>query len=114
MVGDATFGHLAVPWHLTTREYVTDIRRVLTPTGTWCPQRHRHPTVVTDPAELATVAAVFDHVALVAPVSAIAGRNSANFVVLGSDGPLPLDALRPRIAALTDPVRGLDHRTGRR
>jgi spermidine synthase len=32
VIGDA-FGGVAVPWHLTTREVVADIRRVLTDDG---------------------------------------------------------------------------------
>jgi hypothetical protein len=55
-------------------------------------------------AELATVMSVFHQVALVAPVQAINGQTGANFVILASDASLPLDALRPRIAALTGPV----------
>ena len=34
VVGDA-FGSLAVPWHLTTREMVAEVRRVLRPGGTY-------------------------------------------------------------------------------
>jgi hypothetical protein len=56
-------------------------------------------------AEVATVAAVFDHVAVVSTAQALATtaeraevRAGANFVVLASDSPLPLDALRARLA----------------
>ena len=34
VIGDA-FGHLVVPWHLTTHEFVADIRRVLRRIA-WC------------------------------------------------------------------------------
>ncbi len=34
VVGDA-FGGVSVPWHLTTREAMNDVRRVLTPDGVY-------------------------------------------------------------------------------
>jgi hypothetical protein len=56
-------------------------------------------------AELATVAAVFPHVALVAPPAALAGEVGSNFVVLASDSPLPIDALENRLnETTTEPV----------
>ena len=103
VVGDA-FGHLAVPWHLTTREFVTEIRRVLAPEGAYALNVIDNPPASLVRAEIATVMAVFDHVALVAPAQAIAGVSGANFVILASNAPLPLDTLRPRIAALVGRV----------
>jgi spermidine synthase len=113
VVGDA-FGHLAVPWHLTTREFVADIRRVLRPGGTYALNVIDYPPTRLIRAELATIAAVFPHVALVAPAGAVAGEHGSNFVVLASDAPLPLDDLRGQLAALdvltrrTDPTTVLD------
>lgn len=107
VIGDA-FGHLAVPWHLTTREFVTDIRRVLAPDGAYALNVIDNPPDSLIRAEIATVMAVFEHVALVAPAQAIAGQSGANFVILASAAPLPLDALRPRIAALIGRVAVLD------
>jgi spermidine synthase len=107
VIGDA-FGHLAVPWHLTTREFVTQIRRVLTPTGAYALNVIDNPPASLVRAEIATVMAVFDHVALVAPVQAIDGKVGANFVILASDAPLPLARLRSRIASLVGRVAVLD------
>src|SRR5262249_27087484 len=81
VIGDA-FGHLAVPWHLTTREFVADIRRVLTPTGAYALNVIDTPPDLLIRDELATVVAVFRNVALVAPVAAVAGHAGANFVIL--------------------------------
>ncbi len=103
VIGDA-FGHLAVPWHLTTHEFVTDIRRVLRPGGGYALNVIDNPPSSLIRAELATVTSVFDQVAVVAPVQAIKGYSGANFVILASDAPLPLDVLRPRIAALAGQV----------
>jgi spermidine synthase len=113
VVGDA-FGHLAVPWHLTTAEFVTDIRRVLRPGGAYALNVIDYPPDRLIRAELATIRTVFPYVAVVAPQSALAGRNGANFVVLASAAPLPLTALRPQLTALDllnqrpDPTTVLD------
>jgi hypothetical protein len=45
-------------------------------------------------AELATVAAVFPYVALIAPPDALAGQVGSNFVIVASKSPLPLTAIR--------------------
>jgi spermidine synthase len=100
VIGDA-FGHLAVPWHLTTREFVTEVRRVLTPDGAYALNVIDYPPASLIRAEVATVMTVFRHVALVAPPYAVAGQSGANFVILASNSPLALEALRPRIAALS-------------
>jgi spermidine synthase len=107
VIGDA-FGHLVVPWHLTTQEFVTQIRRVLTPDGAYALNVIDNPPAALVRAEIATVMAVFEHVALVAPAQAIARQSGANFVILASNAPLPLDALRPRIASLIGGVSVLD------
>ncbi|MEH1012043.1 fused MFS/spermidine synthase [Micromonospora sp. CPCC 206060] len=103
VVGDA-FGHLVVPWHLATREMAAGIRRVLRPGGIYTQNVIDYPPGRFIRAELATVAAEFPHVALVAPPAGIAGTQGANFVIVASDSPLPLDALRTRLDRLTEPV----------
>lgn len=103
VVGDA-FGYLVVPWHLSTREMIADISRVMRPTGIYAQNVIDYPPDRFIKAELATVAAVFPHVALVAPPDALAGERGANFVILASRSPLPLAAIRPKLAALKEPV----------
>ena len=75
VVGDA-FARLAVPWHLTTVEPLRFAR-----------------------AEIATLAAVFDHVALVAPGSLLAGDRLGNIVLMASDDPIDSEKLATAIAA---------------
>ncbi|MEV4758677.1 fused MFS/spermidine synthase [Micromonospora sp. NPDC049559] len=104
VVGDA-FGYLVVPWHLATREMAAQIRRVIRPNGLYVQNVIDHPPLRFIRSELATVAAEFAHVALIAPPAAIAGEQGANFVIVASPSPLPLDALRARLTAtVTDPV----------
>ncbi|GAA0794929.1 fused MFS/spermidine synthase [Spirilliplanes yamanashiensis] len=104
VVGDA-FGHLVVPWHLATREMAADIDRVLRPTGIYAQNVIDYPPSRFIRSELATVQAVFPHVALIAPQDAIDGERGANFVIVASRQPLPREGL---LAALNvqavDPV----------
>ena len=103
VVGDA-FGHLVVPWHLATREMAVDIARVLKPDGVYAQNVIDYPPDRFIKAELATVAAAFPHVALVAPPDALAGDTGANFVIVASKSPLPLTALRASLDLVTEPV----------
>jgi spermidine synthase len=96
VVGDA-FGGVAVPWHLTTRELVADIRRVLADDGLYAVNIIDHPPLAFVRAEVATIAAVFPHLAIVARPGALAGEEGGNFVVLASDRPLPEDVVRQRL-----------------
>ena len=48
VVGDA-FGDLSVPWHLTTREFLTDVRRRDAPRRPLRPQPHRLPAAALRP-----------------------------------------------------------------
>jgi spermidine synthase len=101
VVGDA-FGHLVVPWHLATREMAAEVHRALRPTGVYAQNVIDYPPLRFIRAEMATVADVFPHVALVGPPAALAGNEGANFVIVASDSPLPLDALRERLTSTAD------------
>ncbi|MFR9776533.1 fused MFS/spermidine synthase [Micromonospora sp. MS34] len=101
IVGDA-FGHLVVPWHLATREMAADIRRVLRPGGIYVQNVIDLPPDRFIRAELATVAAEFRHVALIAPPGAIAGQHGANFLIVASDTPLPLARIQTSLRLLPE------------
>jgi spermidine synthase len=103
VIGDA-FGHLVVPWHLATREMAADISRVLRTDGVYAQNVIDYPPDRFIRAELATVADVFPHVALIAPPAALAGETGANFVIVASGAPLPLDLLRDRLGQVDEPV----------
>ena len=103
VVGDA-FGHLVVPWHLATREMAADISRALKPDGVYTQNVIDYPPNRFIRAELATVAAVFPYVALVAPPDALAGEIGANFVIVASRSPLQLAPLRNALDLTTKPV----------
>ncbi|WP_406040537.1 fused MFS/spermidine synthase [Micromonospora sp. NBC_00898] len=104
IVGDA-FGHLVVPWHLATREMAAEIRRVLRPGGIYVQNVIDYPPGRFVRAELATVAAEFRYVALVAPPGAIAGQYGSNFLIVGSDAPLPLARIEVGLRTLPEQAR---------
>jgi MFS family permease len=97
VVGDA-FGGLAVPWHLTTREVVAQIFRILRPDGVYAVNVIDFPPNRFVRAEVATIASVFPNVAIIADPAALKGSGGGNFVVVASAAPLRLDALRTRLA----------------
>ena len=98
VVGDA-FGHLVVPWHLATREMAAEIRRVTRPAGIYVQNVIDYPPLRFIRAEVATVAAEFPHVALVAPESSLAGETGSNFLIVASQSPLPLQRIRASLAS---------------
>ena len=92
VVGDA-FGSLAVPWHLTTAEMVEQVRRVLRPGGVYVLNVIDNPPLEFARAEIATLLAAFDDVAVLAPPSTLAGDVGGNLVLVASDRAIPLDEL---------------------
>jgi spermidine synthase/MFS family permease len=101
VIGDA-FGGQSVPWHLTTVEVARDIKRVLTNDGLYVLNVIDSPPSKFVKAEIATVRAVFSHVAVLSYPEAFAGEVGANFVVAASQKPLPLAAITKALAAQPD------------
>ncbi len=98
VLGDA-FGDLAVPWHLTTREFLADVHRLLRPDGVYLLNLIDHPPLRFSRAQLATMAAVFDHVTVIAPPDLLAGDGGGNFVLAASDAPFDAGRLQALIHA---------------
>jgi hypothetical protein len=97
-----------VPWHLTTKEFVDDVRRVLRPDGVYALNVIDYPPDRLIRAEVATIRGSFTYVALVAPEDALAARVGSNFVVLALNSPLPLYRLRPLVDGVAKPASVLD------
>lgn len=91
------FGGVAVPWHLTTRETVTDAARVLVPGGLYAANVIDYPPGDFARAEVATIAEVFDHVVLIARPPVLDGSGGGNLVIVASDAPLPVAAIRAQL-----------------
>ena len=98
VVGDA-FGGLAVPWHLTTREMLDQISRVLRPGGQYVVNIIDYPPLRFVRAEAATAGSVFSNVAVIARSSTIGGQNGGTLVLVASDTPLDSAAVEAAIAA---------------
>lgn len=95
VVGDA-FSGLAVPWHLTTREMLHEVRRVMRPGGLYVINLIDYPPLGFARAEAATLRDVFRHVAVIAPQERIEGRAGGGLILIGSDGPIPAQAILAR------------------
>ena len=98
VVGDA-FGGVSIPFHLTTAEALGEVRRVLAPDGLYVANVIDHPPLAFARAEVATLLAGFEHVAVAAspeaiggPSEALAGEGGGNLVLLAGDRPLDTDA----------------------
>ncbi|NIK58314.1 fused MFS/spermidine synthase [Kribbella shirazensis] len=93
------FSGVSVPWHLTTRELVADVRRVLRPGGIYLINVIDFGPAKFAKAEIKTVQAEFAHVAVIARKNEFTGKSGGNFVVVASDQPIDV----PGIAAKLEP-----------
>jgi hypothetical protein len=89
VVGDA-FGGVSVPFHLTTHEALSEVDRVLVPDGLYVANLIDHPPLGFARAELATLTAIFDHVALAAEADTLTGDGGGNLVAVAADTPIDL------------------------
>ena len=103
VVGDA-FGGLSVPWHLTTREFMAEIDRVLTDDGVYVVNLIDYPPLAFARAEVATFRAVFANVAVIAPPRSLGGERGGNFVLVGSHRVLPWEQIQSRLERRTPAV----------
>ncbi len=92
VLGDA-FGGLAVPWHLTTVEWMAEVDRVLRPDGLYLVNVIDGPALRFARAETATLQAAFEHVAVMGPAARLGGDGGGNLVLIASDGPLDGNAI---------------------
>jgi spermidine synthase len=98
VIGDAFSGY-SVPWHLTTVEYVRQIAQRLTAGGMYTLNVIDHGDLRFARAEAATLAEVFEHVAVLAPPDYLAGRSGGNFVLVASDMRIDVAAIEAALAA---------------
>lgn len=84
VIGDA-FGGLAVPWHLTTAEFVSEVDRVLRPGGVYVLNMIDHPPLAFARAEVATLASVMPGTVVVAPRERLDGAVGGNFVLAAGE-----------------------------
>jgi SAM-dependent methyltransferase len=99
VVGDA-FGGVSVPWHLTTREAVAEVRRVLSADGSYLVNLIDFGPLAFARAEAATLVEAFPHVALATETDTLTGgpRAGGNLVLMASDRPIDAAAVAARLA----------------
>ncbi|MEU3476741.1 spermidine synthase [Streptomyces sp. NPDC033754] len=98
------FGGARTPAHLTSTEFLGEVRRVLRPGGFYAANLADGPPLTHLRGQIATAAAVFPELALTADPTVLRGRRFGNAVLLASDRELPVAELTRRVA--TDPHPG--------
>ncbi|CAG7625042.1 spermidine synthase [Actinacidiphila bryophytorum] len=102
------FGGARTPAHLTSAEFLTDVRRVLRPGGDYAANLTDGGALTFLRAQVATVRAAFAEVCLAADPAVLRGKRFGNAVLWAADHDLPVADLTRRVA--TDPHPGrVDH-----
>ncbi|MFJ7048062.1 spermidine synthase [Streptomyces sp. NPDC101112] len=99
------FSGARTPAHLTSTEFLTDVRRVLKPDGCYAANVADGPPLAHLRGQIATAAAVLPELALVADPTVLRGRRFGNAVLVASGRPLPLAELTRRAASDPHPGR---------
>lgn len=98
------FSGARTPAHLTSTEFLAEVRRVLKPGGHYAANLADGPPLAHLRGQIATAATVFPELALAADPAVLRGRRYGNAVLLASAVPLPVAELTRRVA--TDPHPG--------
>src|SRR3954464_9670670 len=93
VIGDVFDGPVT-PRHLTTREYLADVRRVLRPGGVYTVNLIDDPPQRLARRMVATLAASFSETILLAERPVLSGRRTGNLVVAAADRTLAVGKLR--------------------
>ena len=93
------------PEHLTTAEFVTEVRRVLRSGGWYAANIADGPPLRHLRSQIATVRSVLAEAVLVADPAVLRRRRHGNAVLLAADGPLPVAELTRRAAGDPFPAR---------
>ncbi|MPY49839.1 spermidine synthase [Streptomyces acidicola] len=99
------FSGARTPAHLTSTEFLADVRRVLKPGGWYAANLADGPPLAHLRGQIATAAAVFPELALVADAAVLRGKRFGNAVLAGSDRPLPVAELTRLTACDPHPAR---------
>ncbi|MEU9096438.1 fused MFS/spermidine synthase [Streptomyces sp. NPDC048361] len=99
------FSGARTPAHLTSTEFLDDVRRVLKPDGTYAANLADGPPLAHLRGQIATAAGVFPELALAADPTVLRGKRFGNAVLVGSAVPLPVAELTRRIAGDPHPGR---------
>ncbi|MEE1739603.1 fused MFS/spermidine synthase [Streptomyces sp. BE147] len=99
------FSGARTPAHLTSAEFLAEVRRVLKPGGQYAANLADGPPLTHLRGQVATAAAAFPELALAADPTVWRGRRFGNAVLLASDLPLAVAELTRRVASDPHPGR---------
>ncbi|MFD7704989.1 spermidine synthase [Streptomyces caelestis] len=99
------FSGARTPAHLTSTEFLDDVRRTLAPGGVYAANLADGPPLAHLRGQIATAAARFGELALIADPAMLRGKRFGNAVLVASDAPLPIDELTRRAASDPHPGR---------
>ncbi|WP_156726588.1 spermidine synthase [Streptomyces apocyni] len=99
------FSGARTPAHLTSTEFLHEVRRVISPGGHYAANLADGPPLAHLRGQIATAAAVFPELALAADPAVLRGKRFGNAVLLASDRELPIADLTRRIASDPHPGR---------
>ncbi|MDX3607864.1 fused MFS/spermidine synthase [Streptomyces sp. FL06-04B] len=99
------FSGARTPAHLTSAEFLGEVRRVLKPEGTYAANLADGPPLAHLRGQVATAATVFPELALAADPVVWRGRRFGNAVLLASALPLPVAEFTRRVASDPHPGR---------
>ncbi|GAA0906773.1 fused MFS/spermidine synthase [Streptomyces thermoalcalitolerans] len=98
------FSDTRTPAHLTSTEFLDEVRRALKPGGVCAANLADGPPLAHLRGQIATAAARFAHLALIADPAVLRGKRFGNAVLVAADLPLPIAELTRRAAS--DPYPG--------
>ncbi|MFF9405815.1 spermidine synthase [Streptomyces anandii] len=99
------FSGARTPAHLTSTEFLDEVRRALRPNGILAANLADGPPLAHLRGQIATAAARFGELALVADPAVLRGKRFGNAVLVASDAPLPIAELTRRAASDPHPGR---------
>ncbi|MDX3571874.1 fused MFS/spermidine synthase [Streptomyces bobili] len=99
------FSGARTPAHLTSTEFLDEVRRALKPGGCYAANLADGPPLAHLRGQIATAAARFPELALVADPTVLRGKRFGNAVLVASDLPLPTAELTRRAASDPHPGR---------
>ncbi|MFG2538837.1 spermidine synthase [Streptomyces sp. NPDC048511] len=99
------FGGARTPAHLTTAEFLAEVRRVLKPGGQYAANLADGPPLAHLRGQVATAASLFPELALAADPTVWRGRRFGNAVLVASDLPIAVAELTRRVASDPHPGR---------
>ncbi|MHB9861512.1 spermidine synthase [Streptomyces sp. YIM S03343] len=99
------FSGARTPAHLTSTEFLDEVRRALRPGGVHAANLADGPPLAHLRGQVATAAARFAELALIADPAVLRGKRFGNALLIASDLPLPLAELTRRAASGAHPAR---------